>query len=385
MRVRPRLVLASLVLLATACGLAYDVDSLSADYQDCGTAGKKCCAGDTCGDNLACVSANVVSDAGPDASDAAASDAGACKCKDASADGTDAQGSGSCACASEPNVCTHCGDPAEPCCAGPQPCNGGILKCVDAGGGVKRCGGCGEKAGDQCCDGLTKCSEGLSCVNGSCSSSKPCGSAGQDCCPGDPGCNSPLVCSAGKCATPASCGELNEQCCTAGAEQCNQDSLACDGGTCVPCGAIDGQPCCQLGPPCTGVQMGCFTAENRCHLCGGAGLACCPGVPDPCPNGNGAALVCNPSGQCEFCGGIGQRCCASSGAGTPCPDQILTCVSDSCITCCARCSKNGVNAAAKCVKAGAGDCSGAAVSYCQSLGQNYKNHFWTTNCGNCPF
>jgi len=120
------------------------------DAGACGTAGRQCCPGSTCGNGLRCT-ANI--------------------CVEMSA----------------------CGSWRQPCC-GVSACGPG-LSCVSA-----RCegmGACGA-SGQSCCGGTLPCVARQVCSAASC---RPCGAAGQACCTTlAPACNGSLACVGGFCA-----------------------------------------------------------------------------------------------------------------------------------------------------------------------------------------
>lgn len=119
------------------------------DTGACGAAGRPCCPGSTCNNNLRCVG----------------------------------------------SVCAE----ASPCGAWNQPCCG-----VSACGPGLTCGGghCGATAscgasGQPCCSGASQCIARQLCTSGTC---RPCGAAGQACCTSvTPACNSGLRCAANFC------------------------------------------------------------------------------------------------------------------------------------------------------------------------------------------
>lgn len=119
------------------------------DTGACGAAGRPCCPGSTCSNNLRCVG----------------------------------------------SVCAE----ASPCGAWNQPCCG-----VSACGPGLTCGGghCGATAscgasGQGCCSGASQCVARQLCTSGTC---RPCGAAGQACCTSvTPACNSGLRCGLSFC------------------------------------------------------------------------------------------------------------------------------------------------------------------------------------------
>jgi hypothetical protein len=131
-----------------AGGPARDV-AMTVDAGACGSAGRPCCAGSTCSNNLRCAG----------------------------------------------SVCAE----ASPCGAWNQPCCG-----VSACGPGLTCGGahCGATAscgasGQPCCAGTTPCLARQLCASATC---RPCGAAGQPCCTAvTPACNAGLRCAASFC------------------------------------------------------------------------------------------------------------------------------------------------------------------------------------------
>lgn len=267
-RLEPRNVLAillgSTLLYLTACGLVYDVDAVSKDYPSCGHEGQRCCAGDSCGEHLACAPRAIAGGAlDGSAPDAGSPDAGAtCDCSSLDASVAAEAGAG---CDCPERVCQHCGDPGEPCCG--SSCGSGGLTC-DASG---RCTGCGE-LGDACCAGPVLCAAGLACSQNEC---KPCGGENQICCAGPQGCGPSRTCGGdGRCHT-----------CAARGDWCKSDPTTkkiClgvgDGHQCVKCGAT-GQPCCPSGsqyPSCDDQPVCCpLPADGTScpEYCGG-GIDC---------------------------------------------------------------------------------------------------------------
>ncbi len=119
------------------------------DAGPCGTAGRMCCQGSTCGNGLRCT-ANL--------------------CVEMSA----------------------CGSWRQPCC-GAAACGPG-LSCSSA-----RCDGAGAcgASGQSCCGGATPCLARQVCAAATC---RPCGAAGQPCCTTlAPMCNGSLACAGGYC------------------------------------------------------------------------------------------------------------------------------------------------------------------------------------------
>lgn len=348
MRVRPRVVFATLVLLGTSCGLVYDVDSLSTDYKDCGVEGVKCCAKASCGDRLICMETT------PDAGKAAPEKVVACDCADASTDakGSDAQGGSACTC--PPGVCRHCGNPGEICCSKGYACNNiEGLSCDKSG----QCtGSCGD-LGQACCNGAL-CNPDLKCSKGTCTS----GSGGTGGSGGSGGTSG-----SGGSGGSGPCGNNGDPCCTSG-PQCNSGSLKCDGTQhCQACGG-EAQICCDNPTPC-GPNLTCD--GTNCRTCPWAGAKC----------GGDVSRVCmgvGDAGQCAACGGLGQPCCDGSAA-TPCPDIRYCCEGSgqgcvactalpcTCKSCCIRCGNWAANSYIQ-IAANPGDCPQQGVNYCQNKG-----------------
>lgn len=414
-----------LLSYVTACGLTYDVDSLSTDYKDCGGQGQRCCAGGVCGEHLACVvttgpdaaaadagDAAAVADATADSGSPALPDSGGCNCGGPFADAAAADGApdvaaddaapgdaGACTCGTL--VCTHCGDPGEPCCAGNSPCSSVDLSC-DQG----RCTGCGGK-GEDCCDGVVRCAtdEDLQCSGGKCVA--PCGGSGQTCCNGS--CDPGLECDPQGTCQSVPCGADGEPCCGQGAP-CALANLKCVAGSCTACGLSPGQPCCDSTQRCADGMM-CDGTEH-CASCGQEGQPCCPtgctgnlrcgtdGHCDTCPNAgtwcgstqpNGSVCIgVGDASQCRQCGGLGQPCCPGGVPDQACPGTPTCCNgsghgctlcstgSCTCKACCVQCGNwkptNYVTIAAS-----ASDCPTQAANYCAGKGGKAYGQ-WSPSC-----
>lgn len=149
--------------------------------------------------------------------------------------------------------------------------------------------------------------------SGDAETAPPCGAPGQSCCSGN-------ACAGSGCCVGGACYASGQ----------NVDGGVCSGGQIVACGA-GGQACCQsiacsdAADCCT--SLGCVLPGNSCggelgmcsngscsnYLCGGAGMACCPGN----LNGHGhqmsfctgSGLACDVKNKCVPCGDSGQRPC----------------------------------------------------------------------------
>ncbi len=115
----------------------------------CGTAGRRCCAGSMCSNNLRCAG-SVCAEASP------------------------------------------CGAWQQPCC-GVSACGPGLTCGASACGASAACGASGQA----CCVGVAPCLARQVCASAMC---HPCGAAGQPCCTVvAPACNVSLRCAAGYC------------------------------------------------------------------------------------------------------------------------------------------------------------------------------------------
>jgi hypothetical protein len=343
---------AALIVAASACGLVYDVDSITKD-ESCGTKNAKCCAGDVCGDRLKCVT-ETQSDAGADAG---------CECPAADgAAGTDAQSATSCPC--ESKVCRLCGGSGEPCCDHDE-CADDALTCSSG-----TCTGCGAE-GEECCEDLAQpCRVGLKCETGTCHvDTSACGAQGQPCCAGS--CDTGLACQAGVCQPPivTDCGGLNEACCTNGGALCESNNLKCSNNVCIGCGT-EGAPCCD-NPQCSAGSLTC-DAGGICRTCPWAGATC---------GGNTGSVCLGVGGgeQCQPCGGLGNYCCSGS-VPEPCPNQLVCCngtaadgcnscsqLPCTCKVCCVRCGNWAAGSYEK-IPAAIGSCDAAGIAWCNGKG-----------------
>jgi hypothetical protein len=352
----PRLFLAAAIVAASACGLVYDVDSITAN-DTCGQKNAACCAGGTCGDGLVCVTSTL--DAGTDAG---------CDCPEA--DG--AAGAALCSC--ESKICKPCGGPSEPCCEH-SACLGDDLTCTDS----VCTGTCGMVDGAACCNNTEKpCAQNLTCEDKVCHTA--CGALGQACCVD--ACNAGLACQGGSCQPPVvgECGGLDQPCCTTGTT-CDQTNLKCNGSNCVACGG-EGQPCCD-NPQCSAGSLTC-DGGGICRTCPYAGATC----------GGDGSKVCMGTGggeQCQVCGGLGNPCCSSSVV-EPCPNQLYCCngtAADGCTSCsglpctckvcCVRCVNWQPGNYQK-IPALPGQCDSAGIAHCSNAGGKAFAQFRTA----CP-
>jgi hypothetical protein len=198
----------------------------------------------------------------------------------------------------------------------------------------KRCCQCGG-AGQLCCpvnEGFsnqgwtcgavaTGMQSNLACYHGYCSA---CGGLNQSCCNGSI-CNSGFTCSGGTCVPQYPiCGGSGQPCCSQGQAQCNNSSMTCSYGNCVPCGG-SGQVCCPANGPVPQCENGMSCTNGTCGTpaCGSSGQPCCY----PGPTCNGAGLLC-VTYTCTPCGGAQQICCASNSC-----NQGFTCTNGTCNSC----------------------------------------------------
>ena len=145
---------------------------------------------------------------------------------------------------------------ANPAAGSPNPAALGALRVRETGGA--RCP-CGNGPGQRCCDGDTRpCPEPDRCGRGTqrCSNGNwgNCSQPPLECCNSDQ-CDGNKTCQGNRCRCPQNTNDV--------------------GGSCVPCGGGEGQPCCESSRPCRGQRLICQTGPETCTICGGVGDGCC--------------------------------------------------------------------------------------------------------------